>query len=55
MTTEQQDALQTAANKLEDDRWEVAPKETAEYEKKTGRLWRPRLLNLQMMSFRNFL
>lgn len=34
MTTEQQDALQTAANKLEDDRWEVAPKETAEYEKK---------------------
>lgn len=34
MTTEQQDALQIAANKLEDDRWEVAPKETAEYEKK---------------------
>ena len=26
--------MQNAANKLEDDRWEVAPKETAEYEKK---------------------
>lgn len=34
MTKEQQEALQTAANKLEDDRWNVAPEETAEYEKK---------------------
>ena len=30
----QQNALQTAANKLEDDRWAVAPKETKTYEQK---------------------
>lgn len=34
MTEKQQKALQDAANKLEDDRWEVAPTQTAEYEQK---------------------
>lgn len=34
MSEKQQEALQTAANKLEDDRWEVAPTQTVEYEQK---------------------
>lgn len=34
MTLSQQNALQTAANKLEDDRWAVAPEETKTYEQK---------------------
>ncbi len=34
MSEKQQEALQTAANKLEDERWKVAPEQTAEYEEK---------------------